>query len=120
METSKNKLLHCGVVRPRIEYASNVWSPYTAKHRRLIEKIQSRASKFFLNHLIHDISYKSRLTSLNLLPLEYRREIDLVLSHEHRSGLLNVISSTAYQPSVYTQLAISIQAIITNIIFNFS
>ena len=78
-ETDTRKLLYCALVRPRLEYASNVWSPYTAKHRRLIENVQRRATKFVLNYPPRETSYTDRLAALDLLPLEYRREISNLL-----------------------------------------
>lgn len=42
------KLLYCTLVRPKLEYASNVWSPSTVKHRRLVENVQRLATKFLL------------------------------------------------------------------------
>ena len=44
------KLLYTALVRPLLEYSSSVWSPYFVKHRRLIENIQRRATKFILNY----------------------------------------------------------------------
>ena len=73
------RLLYCTLVRPQLEYASNVWSPYTIKHKSLIENIQRRATKFILNYP-NEMSYTERLIKTNLLPLEFRREIsDLLL-----------------------------------------
>ena len=74
------KLLYVSLVRPILEYASNIWSPYTVKHRHLIENVQRRATKFILNYPRHDITKKNRLESLDMLPLEFRRVIsDLIL-----------------------------------------
>ena len=98
-ETDTRKLLYCALVRPRLEYASNVWSPYTAKHRRLIENVQRRATKFVLNYPPHKTSYTDRLAALDLLPLEYRREIsDLVLLCKYRTGLINAAFNKNFVP----------------------
>ena len=35
------------LVRPQVEYASAVWSPYTKENKNEIEKIQRRAVKWF-------------------------------------------------------------------------
>ena len=98
-ETDTRKLLYCALVRPRLEYASNVWSPYTAKHRRLIENVQRRATKFVLNYPPRETSYTDRLAALDLLPLEYRREIsDLVLLFKYRIGLINAAFNKNFVP----------------------
>ena len=44
------KILYCALVRPILEYACNLWSPYTVKRRKLIENVQRRATKFILNY----------------------------------------------------------------------
>ena len=49
------KLLYITLVWPQLEYASNLWSPYTAK-----ECVQRRATKFVLNYYGRDLSYKDR------------------------------------------------------------
>jgi len=58
-------------VRPILEYASNVWSPYLLKLINAIEKVQKRFAKriYSLSHL----SYPERLAVINLEPLELRR-----------------------------------------------
>ena len=55
------KLLYTALVRPLLEYSSSVWSPYFVKHRRLIENIQRRATKFILNYPPREVSYTNRL-----------------------------------------------------------
>ena len=76
------------LVRPKFEYASNVWSPNTMKHRSKIENVQGRGTKFILNYA-KDMSYPERLVEKSLLPLEFRREmLDLQLLHKSRMGLI--------------------------------
>ena len=67
------KLLYCQIVRPILEYASKLWSPYTIKHQMILENVQRRATKFILNYP-DDLNYKQRLLKLSLLPLEYKRD----------------------------------------------
>jgi hypothetical protein len=75
------KLPYCAVVRPKLE--SCVWSPYSAKQRKLIENVQRRGTKFILNYPPRDVTYRDRLISLNFLPLEHRRELyDLTLLYK--------------------------------------
>ena len=82
------KLLYCALVRPKLEYGSNLWSPYTSKHRALLENIQCRATKFLLNYP-KNLTYKERLIELNLLPLAYQREIsDLIFFFKSKVGLI--------------------------------
>jgi hypothetical protein len=64
VDANTRKLLYCAVVRPKLEYASCVWSPYSAKQRKLIENIQRRATKFILNYPPRDVTYRDRLISL--------------------------------------------------------
>ena len=88
--TNTRKLLYCTVVRPKLEYCSSLWSPYTGKHRLLIENVQRRATRFILNYP-KDMSYPLRLQKLCLLPQEFRREIsDLTLLFKSRNGLITI------------------------------
>ena len=80
--------MYCTLVRPKLEYASNVWSPSTVKYRSLIENVQRRATKFMLN-CPKEMTYTERLITTNLLPLEFRREItDLTLMYKSKTGLI--------------------------------
>ena len=82
-DVQTRKLLYTALVRPLLEYSSSVWSPYLVKHRRLIENIQRRATKFILNCPPREV----RLDQLNLLPLDFRRQMhDLVLLFKYKTG----------------------------------
>ena len=76
------------LVRPILEYASNLWSPYTIKHKRLVENVQWRATKFILDYP-QDITYAERLAKIKILLLEFRRKIsDLCLLFKSRTGAI--------------------------------
>ena len=50
-----------------------------------LKNIQRRATKFILNYPSHDITYKSRLETLDMLSVEFRREIsDQILLFKYR------------------------------------
>ena len=67
-------------MRPKVEYASQVWNPYTKSNINHIESIQRRATKFILKS---DNHYLVRLRELRLLSLEDRRFIaDVVFFHK--------------------------------------
>ena len=42
------KTLYCRLVRPRVEYASQVWNPFTKSNISRIESIQRREQNLFL------------------------------------------------------------------------
>ena len=84
------KILYCALMRPILEYACNLWSPYSVKHRHLIENVQQRATKFILNYPL-DLKYADRLIKMNILPLEFRRDIsDLCLVFKSRNGAITM------------------------------
>jgi len=61
------------LVRPHVEYANSIWSPYKKGDTEAIEKIQKRATKLVIS--LKKLPYKERLLQLNLHTLKYRREI---------------------------------------------
>jgi hypothetical protein len=74
-------------VRPVLEYASSVWSPYLLKHINAIERVQKQFTKRIpsLSHL----TYPERLAAINLEPLELRRlKADLVLYYKCFNNLI--------------------------------
>ena len=64
--------LYKSLVMSRLEYASQIWSPYLLKHVYLIEKVQ----RAFTKHIsgMGFLSYSKRLEVLKLYSLQRRRE----------------------------------------------
>jgi len=64
-------MLYKAMVRPHVEYANSVWSPYKKGDIEAIEKVQKRATKLVIS--LKKLPYKERLLQLNLHTLKYRR-----------------------------------------------
>ena len=61
---------HTSKVRPKVEYATIIWSPNERKHSRNLESVQRAATKMILE--LQDQSYEKRLARLQLPTLEKR------------------------------------------------
>uniref|UniRef100_A0A1X7ULM5 Uncharacterized protein n=1 Tax=Amphimedon queenslandica TaxID=400682 RepID=A0A1X7ULM5_AMPQE len=70
--TVVKKKLYLSLVVPILTHCSPVWRPSLVKDFVLLEQLQRRATKYILFDYQSD--YKSRLSSLKLLPLMYRLE----------------------------------------------
>ena len=82
------KTLYKALVRPHLEYASTVWSPYKMKEKKLIEGVQRRATK--LLPYLRNKPYDERLRHLGLPTLEYRRyRSDLIQVYKLLHGIDN-------------------------------
>ena len=77
-------LLFKSLVRPHLEFANHVWSPYLQKHIQEIENVQRVYNKNHHHHHVQrratklmpgrkDLTYEERLKMLNLPILKYRR-----------------------------------------------
>jgi hypothetical protein len=76
-------------VRPLLEYASCVWSPYHITDINQIEAVQRNFTKRLPGYTA--LSYKDRLKRLKMETLELRRlRQDLVLPYEILTGLTDV------------------------------
>jgi len=64
-------MLYRALVRPHVEYANSIWSPYKKGDIEAIEKVQKRATKLVIS--FKKLPYKERLLQLNLHTLKYRR-----------------------------------------------
>ena len=60
------KKLYVHLVRPHLDYASQVWSP----HQAMVEAVQRRATKLMVGNRI---PYKERLNKTDLMSLSSRR-----------------------------------------------
>ena len=68
-DVSTRHSLYLALVRSKLSYCSQLWSPCTVKDSTTLEAIQRRASKYILS--TSTISYRDRLIQLRLLPLFY-------------------------------------------------
>ena len=71
------RALYMSIIRPQILYGSQIWRPHLIKDITKIEDIQRHASKFILNDFLSN--YKSRLTSLHILPLMLSMELNDII-----------------------------------------
>ena len=102
-EAGIRKLLYTSMVRPHLEYAFQVWSPFLEGDISKLEKIQKKATK--IPNKLKNMSYEYRLKALGLTKLEERRRRgDLIYMYKLNKGhesvhwenniLKNVISET--------------------------
>ena len=62
------------MVRPILDYACTVWSPYTQVNTQKLEMVQRRAARFIVNNYSHLASVTEMLNRLNLPSLSSRRD----------------------------------------------
>ena len=83
------KIFYKTIIRPRLEYASHIWSPFCKKDTISLEKVQRRATKCFVG--ISKLQYRERLYLLGLICLENRRRrADLLLTWKLINGLAQI------------------------------
>ena len=76
-------------VLPRLEYASNVWSPYYIKDIDLIENVQRRYTKFLPGMFYK--TYKERRELLKIKTLEERRIcLDIILLYKIIHNMIDI------------------------------
>jgi len=81
-------------VRPLLEYAFPVWSPYLLKDIKRVESVQRRFTKRLCG--MSYLSYASRLKALSLHTLEYRRlQHDLIYVYK-------ILFGFKFRSSMYT------------------
>ena len=69
------------LIRPKLEYAGNVWSPHMKKHIKKLERVQRAATRMVPE--LSDLEYEERLKKINLPKLEERRERgDLIMIYK--------------------------------------
>ena len=64
------KTLYCSLVRPLLEYACEVWNPFTKRNIDKIEAVQRRATRWISKS---NDDYEARLLNLSLQTLSKRR-----------------------------------------------
>ena len=76
-------------IRPKLEYACSVWSPFLKKDINKLEKVQRRATKCVT--CIANLPYRERMRVLGLICLENRRtRADLILTWKILNGVISI------------------------------
>ena len=80
------------LVRPHLEYCNTVTYPVYEKEAKLLESVQSRATKMVPE--MKNCDYATRLTKLALPSLSCRRKRgDMIEVYKHTHGLYNKVSA---------------------------
>ena len=66
------KIFYKAFIRPKLEYACSVWSPFLKKDIDKLERVQKRATKCVT--CILNLPYRERMRVLGLICLENRRK----------------------------------------------
>ena len=78
-----NKMCYLAMVRPILEYASIVWSPYINTNIHKLEMVQHRAARFTTHNYSSWASVTEMLHNLNLPILEQQRHnLKLVMMYK--------------------------------------
>ena len=79
--TAARRALYLALVRSHFGYATQIWSPQSVELISKLERTQRRATKYILNlPFSTTVDYKTRLQSLNLLPVTYWHQyLDLIV-----------------------------------------
>ena len=95
LRTEKRRKPYLALVRPHLGYANQIWAPQSIELIVKLERIQRRTTKFILKlPYFSNMSYKSCLQTLNLIPICYWHELlDLTFFFKLTHGLVNVNSS---------------------------
>jgi ribonuclease P/MRP protein subunit RPP40 len=81
--------LYTAIVRPHLEYCVQAWSPYFKKDIRCLERVQRLATRMMVG--MKSLSYKSRLSVLDLFSLERRRARgDLIVTFKILHGIMRI------------------------------
>lgn len=98
---SAKKKLYLSLVRSKMTYCSPAWRPNLLKDIKALEQVQRRATKYITNDYHSD--YKSRLSTLHILPLMYIYELnDIMLfisSLQNPSTSFNILNYVSFTSS---------------------
>ena len=94
--THVKDLTYRALIRPKLEYASVVWSPWQQFHIDNIEKVQRRSARYVLNDYRFDSSVTAMISNLNWESLEDRRNKASLHTFYKMFNNLSMIPFTQY------------------------
>ena len=85
------------LVRPHLDYCSQIWNPHYVKDIKLIEGVQRRATE--LVESVKDLHYDERLNTLGLMRLDKRKDrSDLIETFKILNGNYRVDKDMFFVP----------------------
>jgi hypothetical protein len=79
------------LVRPKLEYATEAWSPHTAKYTKKLEAIQNSAARFCCRNYHRTQSVSELVTRLKWDTLQKRRQLaDLAMFYKIENGIVRI------------------------------
>ena len=88
------------LVRPNLEYCSNVWSPYTDQAKDKIEMAQRRAARYATNRYRNKSSVTDMLEDLSWETLETRRaKSQVTMMYKITHGLVDIPAADFVTPA---------------------
>ena len=89
--TKIRRSLYLSLVKSKLCFGSEIWSPSNVSVKIKVEGIQRRATRWILRSRAGEIPYKERLKTLDILPLCYIREIkDLAFFYKALYGYVDL------------------------------
>ena len=95
-DTNTLRCLYLTCIRPHLEYACQLWDPYTSQGIQSLESIQKFACRVCLKQW--DLDYDSMLQLLDIPPLSTRRK------YLKLTTMYNIVGSHSYfPPDIFVQ-----------------
>ena len=93
------------LVKPVLDYAATVWSPYTQKNIDMVEQVQRCAARFIFNNYFRLASVNEMLTDLNWATLSHsRKEQKAVMLYKIVHHLVDIPASNYVTPTTTSDI----------------
>ena len=93
------------LVKPVLDYAATVWSPYTQKDIDMVKQVQRRAARFIFNNYSRLASISEMLTDLNWATLTHsRKEQKAVMLYKIVHHLVDIPASNYLTPTTTSDI----------------
>ena len=87
------------MIRPILEYASAIWSPYTQRNVDLVEAVQRRSVRFIFNNYSPNASVTEMLERIDFKTLaEKRNESKLLNLYKIVNNLVEITQMISFPP----------------------